>query len=173
MYVLANWTKTDEGFGPALPEHIDFVLLAEPSSPQGERGVGLFECEPIDNVSKHSAITVVPKELSELIDSAKDYPPALAFARRRIKIGKSKTKRQFLTAYIKTLRELLSAQKSSPYLLVRAVKDEIGYKSAGGFYWVVGYKNRKVKWVSRDYHIYEDSVAHFHVSAKEMERRFK
>ena len=77
---------------------------------------------------------------------------------------------------IERLRHLLSRQRDYPHFLAEALKTELGYKYAGTYYWIVGYRpdrvGREINWVSRDFFIYQDSIAEFAVEAADLEQRF-
>jgi hypothetical protein len=67
----------------------------------------------------------------------------------------------------------LHDQARSPFFLAQAKKTELGYKHAGGYYWIVGYKDKAVRWVSRDYIVYHAPWDDFDVDASEIEPRFR
>ena len=55
---------------------------------------------------------------------------------------------------------------------LRAAGEQLGYLTRGRYYWVLGYRNESVKWVSSDYQIYTDHCSEFGLTAEELPRLF-
>ena len=138
MYLFADWKQTETGRrSPDIPEGSGFSLLAMPGD---NAAFGLFRTKYLsaEALSGHKA-EPVSDELDELLQSAEDYPPALAIARAWMTKAKDKTRAEFSDILAAHLSELLAAQPQSPFFLARAIQADEAYKSVGGFYWIVGY----------------------------------
>ncbi len=112
-------------------------------------------------------------ELATLLESAEDYPPALALVRDDLDGDGSPSEAEFSEKLIERLTFYLHGQVHSPFFMARAKKTEIGYKQAGGYYWIVGYKDKSVLWVSRDYFVYKDPLGDFELEASEVRHKFR
>ena len=172
MYYFINWIHTADGYRPALPEDLAFVMLAEPGTASEGATFALFECELPEDFPASEAVEPVPDRLAELLDSAKAYPPALALTRDQVSKQPTYSKHDFTAALVQQLRFHLDGQRAMPFFLAVARVTELGYKEAGGYYWIVGYQSGTVAWVSRDYFVYHDPVEHFDLDRSELEQRF-
>jgi len=172
MYYFIHWRYTPEGYEPALPHEVPFSMLAEPD--QASRGAkfALFECDLLEGFEESDSISEVSSELSELLDSAKDYPPALALARDELKLEPHCSEIEFSNKLVERLNHHLQKQVKSPYFMAKAMSTETGYRHAGGYYWIVGCEGERVLWVSRDYYIYRDALWDFELDMSEVEIRF-
>jgi hypothetical protein len=173
MYYFIRWRHTEEGYEPDLPYDVSFSMLAEPGRASDGAGFALFECDLPEEFGKTDSICEVPDELSELLDSAKDYPPALALTRDELKFDNSCSETKFANMLSDHLTHHLEKQINSQFFLAKAKSSEIGYRYAGGYYWIVGCKGEMVQWVSRDYHVYQDSVEEFELNLDEVIKRFE
>lgn len=173
MYYLANWKHLKSGQKVAdLPKNIGYMLLA---SPFYESEFSLFECD-IKESDKFPNIEKVPKENFFLIESAKQYPPALAIGRDNIQdqFKSHPTRKEFLDTYCQVLESLLSQQRDSKYFICKASKTESGYLYKGEYYWIIDYKKSgEVSWVSRDYFVYQNCLEYFDVEEEYLINRFK
>ncbi len=95
MYYFINWIHTKEGYEPALPDDVPFLMLAEPGRASEGAKFALFECDLPDDFEESDSISEVPDELLDLLDSAKDYPPALALVRDEMKCDHSCSETEF------------------------------------------------------------------------------
>jgi len=172
MYYFINWVHTAEGYRPALPEDLGFLLLAEPGTPSKGATFALFRCDLPDTLPFSEAIVPVPDHLAGLLNSAKDYPPALALVRDYLYKMHSLSKSEFTETLVQQLHFHLDRQRTAPYILAAARVTETGYKESGSYYWIVGYQRGMVAWVSRDYFIYHDPVEHFDLDHSDLEHRF-
>jgi hypothetical protein len=171
MYYFVRWKHTENGYTPALPDDVGFMMLAEPGRASDGASFALFECNLPDGYRKSAAVKPVAPELVELLDSAKDYPPALALARDEV-ADEVRSEDTFAKKLAERLIYHLERQVNSPFFLAKAVVTESFYKEAGGYYWIVGHHNGQVKWVSRDYHVYRDSISDFDLDSSELTARF-
>ena len=107
------------------------------------------------------------EDLVGLLDSAiSRYPPALAVSRDKVLRSEEMSRSQFMEALAGFLRFYLNGQCNSPFFLARAIKEELGYKSAGRYYWIVGMgagNSPNVSWVSADFFVYQSPATDFDV----------
>jgi hypothetical protein len=171
MYYFVRWKHTVNGYTPELPDDVGFAMLAEPGRASDGPGFALFECHLPDDFRKSAAVKPVSSDLAELLESAKDYPPALALARDEV-ADKARSEAAFAKKLAERLIYHLERQASSPFFLAKAIVSESFYKEAGGYYWIVGYSGGQVQWVSRDYHVYRDSISDFDLDTSELIARF-
>jgi hypothetical protein len=172
MYYFIRWKHTEEGYTPDIPEDVSFLLLAEPGRACDGAEFALFRCRLPDDYESPENVHLVSDELAELLHSAEDYPPALALARGDLDRDESRSETEFSQKLAERLTFYLHQQIHSPFFLAKARKTELGYKHAGGYYWIVGRKGRSVFYVSRDYFVYQAPLGDFELDAKEMKRRF-
>jgi hypothetical protein len=172
MYYFIRWKHTKEGYAPDIPEEISFLMLAESGRASKGAEFALFRCDLPDDYEKSEGITDVSDELVELLHSAEDYPPALALTRKDLESDESRSAIEFSKKLVGRLTFYLQEQAHSPFFMAKAKKTELGYRYAGGYYWIVGYKDRSVLWVSRDYIVYYALLDDFDVDASDIERRF-
>jgi len=172
MYYFIHWRHTEEGYVPDIPEDVSLVVLAEPGRASHGAEFALFKCRLPDEYEGFRSANPVPNELAKLLDSAEDYPPALALAREDLEGEESWSEIEFSQKLTERLVFYLDRQIHSSFFLAKARRTEVGYKQAGGYYWIVGYKDKLVLWVSRDYQVYQDPLDDFELDSNEMERRF-
>jgi hypothetical protein len=172
MYYLIRWKHTKQGYTPDIPEDISFLMLAEPGRACDGAEFALFRCNLPDDYEKPKGITEVSDELVDLLHSAEDYPPALALTREDLESDESRSAIKFSKKLAERLTFYLQEQAHSPFFMAKARRTELGYKHAGGYYWIVGYKDESVLWVSRDYIVYDAPLDDFEVDASEIKLRF-
>jgi hypothetical protein len=172
MYYFIRWKHTEEGYVPDIPEDVSFVMLAEPGGASHDAGFALFKCRLPDEYEGSRSVNPVSDELAKLLGSAENYPPALALAQKDLERDESRSEIEFSRKLMERLVFYLDQQIHSSFFLAKARKGQTGYKQAGGYYWIVGYKDKSVLWVSRDYHVYQDPLDDFELDANEIERRF-
>ena len=159
---------TPDGREPDLPEGVSLLWLADPGQ---ESSFGLFD---VDASFEGSApvLLEVSAPASAVIDSAKGFPPALALTRDDMARTATLQPDEFVERYTSRLREHLGHQRHYPFLMAEARVDELGYKSAGAYYWIVAFDRDAgvVPWVSGDYWIYRDPVDHFVLEDSDLAR---
>ena len=162
MYCLIRTSKSSNGSKPDLPENIGFLELAYSNN---QVKYGLYECDFEDDTEFPESVEPVDEELKELLESAKDYPPALAIMRDEFRntFLVENDKSSVINLITRILIRELDNQKHSWYFLAESSKSQIGYLEKGGFYWIIGYNERSelVTWVSRDYFAYQNPVDDF------------
>lgn len=174
MYYFIEWNHSETGYSPDLPEGTGFLLIAEP----GDTGTfGLFQVENLTETDiPHYRMEPVSQEMILLLQSAEQYPPALALAREKMRSVTGETPTRFSEILIESLHEHLANQHRSPYFLARSTRQETGYKNLGGYHWIVGYRpdrvGREISWVSQDYHIYHDKLEDFDCDRAFLNTRF-
>lgn len=171
LYVLADWTMSEEGASPDLPEDCSFLNIAGSSSDQS---FGLFRVS--DRSDEHHdrlRSQTVPKSLSVLLESCRAYPPALAGAVQDL--GPMPPE-EFVRVMELRLLDQLNGQRAKPYLLARSRVGELGYRAEGEFVWVVAYRperiGREVTWVASDYKVYSDAIDSFDLDPSWLAARF-
>lgn len=119
-------------------------------------------------------MTPVPDELWEMLATAESYAPAMALARNDMRRLQAASQTEFVEALMKSLRSHLAAQRDQRFFLALSRQTETGYRSAGSYYWIVGYRpdrqQREISWVSRDFYIYSDAVESFEVDVEHLNR---
>ena len=172
MYYFIRWKHTKHGYAPDIPEGTSFLMLADSGRAGDGAEFALFKCDLPDDHRKSKSVRQVSDELFELLHSAEDYPPALALTRHDLERDESRSAIEFSKRLAERLTFYLQEQAHSPFFLAKAKKTELGYKHAGGYYWIVGYKGKSILWVSRDYIVYPAPLDDFEVDAREVELRF-
>ena len=172
MYCFVNWREAaDEGKELDLPEDIGYGVLAEPYR-NSDYALAQITCS-----GEYQPILSVSAELEDLLGAAEQYAPALAITRETLSRREEPiSPQEFERQLIERLQHLLRGQRDHPHFLAEALKTELGYKYAGTYYWIVGYRpdriGREINWVSRDFFIYQDSIAEFAVESADLEQRF-
>ena len=123
----------------------------------------------------------VPPVLDNLLRSSESYPPARALMMKEL----DRRRLPLEIAYEEIEKRLtyhLEAQRTSPYVLLRASRNN-GINFTGGvYYWVVGlvdddlkvrYQEPGVRWVSSDYQIYQADVSDFDVDEEALLYHFR
>ncbi len=175
MYCFASWRQASEGEGleADLPENASYWVLAEPRGTE----CALVECDLLEEVYEQFKENRVSDQLTDLLESACQYAPALALLRRDARRKDFDNPAAFERHLIESLQKHLGEQRQHPYFLAKVIVSQTGYKSAGTYYWVVGYRpdrvGREINWVSHDFYVYQDSIAEFAVDAADLEQRFK
>ncbi len=171
IYGLIPFTRMEPGRGPDLPPGANFLWLCEPGR---DAEFALYEYEPVDTQPLPETIQPVSNELSRLIDSAKSYPPAIAFACRDLERSDCSDRAQFLATYEERLRFHFDRRRDSGCFLAEAIVGTIGYKRAGEKYWIVRYVperiGEEIVWLADDYFVYQDSIDHFKVDPVSLAR---
>lgn len=171
MYCFVNWRKTSGYKELDLPDNCGYSVLAEPSDEsdyvlaQVNHPLG---CPP--------PVPPVSEELTELLNAAEQYAPALALTRADVRRREAAPQSEFEHHLSECLRHHLSEQRHQNHFLAAARVTQLDYKYAGMYYWIIGYQpnhvGHEVRWVSRDFYVYQDSVADFDVAAAYLEQRF-
>jgi hypothetical protein len=132
-----------------------------------------------DDAALHrdSVQTNLPKSLSNLLETAVGFPPALVGACRKMKLIQTNDLEYFNSVFEGHLIELLESQKKSPACLLRSSIYEPGYRDLGEFLWVIRFDESKVgkevTWISYDFQVYQDDVASFDVDPIWLSNRFQ
>jgi hypothetical protein len=190
LYRFVSWRECPEieedgckGFEPDLPEGTNCILLAQ----IGWSGTGsgpydaLYAVRWPKDVPELPSMRAVPASLAKLLESRHTYPPALAIAQnvRFRKEAAHWSAAEAVEKFTNALRDELDNQRHRGYFLAKAIRDEIGYKRAGKYYWIVGYRPPSKKqpeaqaaWVSRDFFVYQDPVTDFDVDTEWLKARF-
>lgn len=150
FYYILNWSlNAQEERTPDIPDKIDFLLLFEPF---GQAAWAVFECDYIEEMESFRT----PCDLALLIDSAKDYPPALAQSKRDVGLQpfRADEKEQFLNFIKERLSYHLDRQGEDSYQLACAVDSGIDCLT-GAYYWIRRIGPSLVECISRDYFIYK------------------
>ena len=173
-YCFVGWRQAAYGreIDVDLPEDAGFLVLAQPHGNE----YALIELELPSGETELPGAELVSEELASLLDSAHQYAPALAISRDQMQRVDCASRSQFSFLLASSLRAHLSGQRRSGYFLAQACKTESGYKYAGDYYWIVGYRPKlvgyEVEWVSRDFFVYQDSVTDFDVDVAYLEEAF-
>lgn len=184
MFCFANYRKvkdkfptSDEDeycFEPNFPDEFGYSEL----SAFLDLNIGLFEIDVfVDEIPQNFNIENVSEDFETILYSAKDYPPALAMMRLKLRkeIIKDKTDIELKAKNI--LKNFLENQKKSSFFLARSIKTDTIERRINSYQWIVGYTKSNeqinVKWICWDYHIYESPIEHFDISLDELERRFR
>ena len=173
MYYFVDWKQTDNGYVPALPEGTSYCLVAAPAA---AHTYGIFDARVDEDEYPDLKQQRVSQDLSDLLMAAEQYAPALAVARERVRKIECASREVFVETFAALIRQLLASQRESPYFMAMATRDEGSYKSAGTYYWIVGYRPdrvcHEVSWVSRDFFVYQNPVADFDCDRALLEERF-
>ena len=74
-----------------------------------------------------SEIEFVPEYLADLLDTAiYQYPPALAVSREKMNRLEEMSRSQFMETLARSLRFYLDGQRTSPFFLAKAIRQEHG-----------------------------------------------
>lgn len=178
-YCFVPWRQTPEGYEPALPDEVSCELLADLGRNQNYDS--LYVVRWLEDVPEPSGIRAVVDSLKSLLISGRSYPPALALARavRFHKEAEEWSEAEAGEIFTDALRAELDNQRERPFFLAKATgtpNSLDGYKTAGCYYWIVGYKpsrhGREIAWVSEDFFVYQDPVTDFEVDAAWLCERF-
>ena len=173
MYYFFDWRETEDGRIANLPDEIDYIMLAEPSSVSD---YALFECIIPDEYEESEFAEPVSDSLYDLLNSAKSYPPALALTRNEVRNNAIISRTDFAEKLVSRLEFHLENQRTSPYFMARKINRSATWNSKGEFCWIVGYKPKNnvdnLIFVSDDYYICHASVEDFEVEIKDIEKRF-
>ena len=177
MLVLGSWYYIADyvpmpgtaGFTPAFPDGTGFVLLAGPSS---QPTWGIFAC--CAEVDSSESVEPVSTDVGSMIESGRQYPPALALARDDASAFPDHlqmNRREFADRYAERVAHHLSRQSQAPYVIAEAVVDEPGYLNSGRQYWILRYLRgaKEVRWVSDDFQVYQNPASDFQLTAKHLE----
>lgn len=95
----------------------------------------------------------VDLHLDALINSARDYPPALAMAKRDLYYRHFSERRELIEAVRERLEHYLHGQINHRYLMAKAARDDGVEFAKGAYYWVTDCDLSKglIYWIARDY----------------------
>lgn len=127
----------------------------------------VYECYLPEDFQFSETVTEITGILRDLLYSAMDYPPALAFARNKIfwifKDNESPSKEEFSIEYQKILERYLKFQPYNNFFLAKSLVNH-GFRMEGYYYWIVRFNKEKNKiyYVSHDdYYIYDGDIDDF------------
>lgn len=175
IYYFVDWKEIEDGKSANLPDEVDYMMLAEPSSVSD---YALFECVIPDEYEEFELEFAEPVSdyLHDLLESAKGYPPALALTRKEVRGNDFVSRSNFAEQLISRLEFHFARQRDNPYYTARKINQHFTWNSKGGFYWIVDYKPQdlleSVAFVSNDYYICYASVEDFEIETTEVEKRF-
>ncbi len=78
MFCFVNWKYEEEAKSPAVPDDVGYTVIAEPSHTSE---YALLECDLPYDFCGTAQIQQVSEQLTDLLESAKQFPPALAIMR--------------------------------------------------------------------------------------------
>jgi hypothetical protein len=163
---------------PDLPIGSQFSQLFCPARPAT---FGIYSVEPGEKGEFPVSPEYVPSPLVDLIQSARQYPPALAIARHQIAQLPCREPGELIAACAHLLRRHLGRQGRDPYVLVRAVVAgglfaSTTRKVVGRYYWAVGVVRESddvhLTWVTDDYDLFSCAVHEFDTDESTMAARF-
>jgi hypothetical protein len=177
MYLIVH-TKTEGRITrPDLPKGCQFGQLFCPARPAT---FGIYWFQSGENGAFPANPEYVPTPLVDLIESAKQYPPALAITRHQVAQLPCREPEELVAACAHLLKWHLERQARDPYLLVRAVaKGGLSASMAkvvGQYYWVVGvvrgFDDVHLTWVTDDYDLFSCAAQEFESDESAMASRF-
>jgi hypothetical protein len=124
-----------------------------------DHGIAMFESEKIPLAAERVSL-----RLSSAVDSARDYPPALANTKMDVYKEAFKGSEYFTDLIYSRLCYHLRRQGCDGFSLREVLISEGVELVAGAFYWVAspqGNESTSVQWISRDYEIYHVEKSHF------------
>jgi hypothetical protein len=174
MYFFVNWVSDKEGKGPDVPEGASFTLLAET---YGDAEYALFRVGLPLGVDRTAGMTPVPDALWEALAAAESYAPAMALVRQDMRRCRAVSQSVFGEALLKSLQHHLGAQRDQSYFLAQSRRTELGYRTAGTFYWLVAYRpdrrGGELTWVSQDFWLYSTAADSFEVDEQDLKRLYQ
>jgi len=158
------------GQTPDVPEGISFAQIGAPGN---DAGWSLYECwGTLDEKSLPETCVPVSERLRVLIESAKQYPPALALARWDVDSTYVRTREEFSGHLANALERHLAEQPGRPYFMAKSTDAHaLGGLSAGQYAWLVAYDldRNLVWWVTfGDYFAYDASPELFEVNEEQL-----
>lgn len=169
-YCFMNYRPSSDDRAPVpdCPGAVAFLLLADLPGLDW----GIFD---VDDTGAWSPEILVSEELSNLIESAKRYPPALGLAREEMEqvFGSHRpSQTEFEAAYATALRAHLSRQHEAPYVLARALRSESGHLNEGEWYWLLEISGRPAlaTWVSADFQLCNSEMDAFDLTGEQLKR---
>jgi len=153
--------KLDSGFLQlATPEGSDFAIYE----------VGN---EYLDDPS--GKLLPVPQELCSLLDSARDYPPAMALTKLEAARARPESKDSFCSALAAMLRHYLRNQPTYPFFLAEVVTSNDLDLPEQSFVWIAAIDPNETDllYVSWDYYFYAAPKKWFLIHAGKQLSKFK
>lgn len=173
-YCFVDWRQATEGEGieADLPEDAGYWVVA---GPRGRKSV-LVECDLSEEIYDQFQNKRVSDELEDLLDSARQYAPAFALMRRDAERKDFDSRTAFEGHLVESLQKHLGEQRQHPYFLAKVLVSQTGYKYAGTYYWIVGYRpdrvGHEISWVSHDFYVYQDSITELEADVAYLEQQF-
>ncbi|MBL8921712.1 MAG: hypothetical protein JNJ54_22825 [Myxococcaceae bacterium] len=140
--LFTRWRRASEreGWEPDLPAGVGFRVVSSARAHRVGAGWALVEADVESWSASVPRAVRAPELLANLLGSAKRFPPALAIARRQYERfcqaswGPAELARRFS----QLLSTQLRAQARTPFMLVEAAREEVGYLEPGEFVWALG-----------------------------------
>lgn len=145
---------------------VSFLLLLQPRDTSW--GIYLYHCTvwPQDGQGRP-----VSHRLDSLLQSAKDYPPALALARHYLSRLDEPGWDLFEELACHHLEVMLTMQRKVTFKLASALTDNRSQFDGDGYYWVI--RNSRDRygyyWVTRDYVLDEAQSCDFDIDPTELD----
>lgn len=153
MFYRTDLRVLDDCTEPALPEDIGFLIVVY------GHDYAIMETESLGS-NLPQGVDPLPKCLARLLYSGRDYPPARALAMEACEDSEIDYS-EMCGRLSRSLQEWFQSQPDDGFRFLRASGDQVGYMNRGQFYWVLGYVDDCVYWVSSDYQIYPDHCSEF------------
>ena len=145
------------------------------AEPRGKECV-LVECDLSEEIYDQFQDKRVSDELEDLLGSARQYAPAFVLMRRDADRTNFENQATFDRRLVEILQRHLGEQRHHSYFLAQALVSQTGYKYAGTYYWIMGYRpdriGHEISWISHDFYVYQDSIADFDVDVPYLEQQF-
>ena len=138
-----------------MADVLNYTLLCDPAQSE----IGLYSCGDVPPGAKKLTYTE-----AALVESATQYPPAIALTRNEAKLQDIQDKGVFLNWVLGRLDYHLAQQAEAKYLLAKSLDPGDPDLSFGAYYWILGISDESamIDWVSRDFFIYKSPAASFH-----------
>lgn len=163
MFYRTDVRMVDNCREPALPDEVGLLVIAY------GRDFAIVETDSLGN-DLPVGVEPITNCLAKLLHSSFDYPPARALAMEAC--DSSMDYSAMCQTLAQALEDWFHSQPSDGFRFLRAAGEQRGYLIRGRYYWVLGYCNDCVKWVSSDFQIYLDHCAEFGLTAEELPRLF-
>ncbi len=164
MFYRTDVRMVDNCREPALPDDVGLLVVVYGCD---------FAIVESDSLGSDLPVGVesITNCLEKLLHSSFDYPPARALAMEACE-GADLDYPAMCQRLAQSLEDRFHSQPSDGFRFLRAAGEQLGYLTRGRYYWVLGYRNDNVKWVSSDYQIYTDHCSEFGLTEDQLPRLF-